>query len=115
MIVNCMDVNSNISLSKALANYNLHPTQLWLDGYDRTILGANASPMKNVYLMLQHVPFEAATSYPTSFPGLNLYFKEMTKFGFAADQYSDVALMGWESANIFTQGLRAAGKNHTQA
>ena len=114
MVVNCMDVNSNIALSKAMSNNGLHPTQLWLDGYDRTILAANSSYMQKVYLLLQHVPFEAAATYPTSFPGVNLYFKEMSKFGFAGDQYSDVALMGWESASLFVQGLRGAGKNPTQ-
>jgi ABC-type branched-subunit amino acid transport system substrate-binding protein len=114
MVVNCMDVDSDIALSKALSNYGLHPTQLWLDGYDRTILAANASVMQNVYLLLQHVPFEAAADYPMSFPGLNLYLTEMNKYGFSSDQYDDVALMGWESANLFTEGLRAAGKNPTQ-
>lgn len=115
-VVNCMDVNSNVALSKAMVNdFNLKPVQLWLDGYDRNILKANSTYMQNVYFLLQHIPFEAATTYPTSFPGLNLYFKEMAKFGFTTDEYSDVALMGWESANLFTEGLRAAGKNPTQA
>jgi len=116
MVVNCMDVDSNVALSKAMVNdYNLKPVQLWLDGYDRNVLKANSSYMQNVYFLLQHVPFEAATTYPTAFPGLNLYFREMVKFGYTSDEYSDVALMGWESANLFTEGLRAAGKNPTQA
>ena len=114
-VVNCMDVNSDIALSKAMSNVGLSTTQLWLDGYDRTILSANSSYMQNVYFLLQHVPFEAATAYPTAFPGLNLYFKEMAKYGFASDQYSDVALMGWESANLFTMGLRGGGANPTQS
>jgi branched-chain amino acid transport system substrate-binding protein len=114
MVVNCMDVNSDIALSKALSSYGLHPTQMWLDGYDRTILAANASVMQNVYFILQHVPFEAAASFPSGFQGLNLYLQEMSKYGFASDEYDDVALMGWESANLFTEGLRAAGKNPTQ-
>jgi ABC-type branched-subunit amino acid transport system substrate-binding protein len=117
LVINCMDENSDLSLSKAMATYNMSPKQLWLDGYDRSFLGAstNATYMKNVYLMLQHVPFEAATVYPTAFPGLNLYFKEMVAFGFSADEYSETALAGWESANLFTQGLRAAGTSPTQA
>jgi len=112
MVVNCMDVNSNIGLSTAMASQGMKPVQLWLDGYDRNILKKNAAVMKNTYLMLQHVPFEAPSA---SFPGLALYFKEMVKYGFGADEYSDVALMGWESANTFTMGLRAAGKSPTQA
>jgi len=115
MVINCMDVNSNVALSRAMSLYSMKPVQLWLDGYDRTILQKNSAYMKNTYLMLQHVPFEAASVFPTSFAGMNLYFKEMSKYGFSSDQYSDVALMGWESANLFTQGLRAAGSSPTQA
>lgn len=116
MLVNCMDVNSNIALSNYLLGYpGKAPVQLWFDGYDRTILKNNTSAMTNVYFMLQHVPFEAATSYPSAYPGLNLYFAQMSKYGFTSTQYDDVALAGWESANLFTQGLRAAGKNPTQA
>ena len=109
-----MDVNSDISLSGDLADLGLHPVQLWLDGYDRSVLSKNSANMQGVYFLLQHVPFEAATAYPTAFPGLNLYFTEMQKFGFSNDEFSDVALMGWESANLFTIGLRDAGKNPTQ-
>jgi branched-chain amino acid transport system substrate-binding protein len=116
MVINCMDVNSSVSLSKAMANdYNLKPVQLWLDGYDRSILAADSAYMQDVYFLLQHIPFEAATKYPSAYPGLNLYFKEMSANGFSSDEFSDVALMGWESANLFTEGLRAAGKNPTQA
>jgi ABC-type branched-subunit amino acid transport system substrate-binding protein len=115
MIVNCMDVNSNIALSNYLQGYySKPPVQLWLDGYDRTILHNNAAVMKNVYFLLQHVPFEAATVYPKAYPGLNLYFAEMVKYGFSSTEFDDVALAGWESANLFTEGLRAAGKNPTQ-
>ena len=89
--------------------------QVWVDGYDRTVLHSNASYMNNVYIMVQHVPFESAATYPTKFPGLNLYFAKMTKYGYGAQQYDDVALMGWESANLFTEGLRAAGNNPTRA
>ena len=113
-VINCMDVNSDISLSGDLADLGLHPVQLWLDGYDRSVLSKNSANMQGVYFLLQHVPFEAATAYPTAFPGLNLYFTEMQKFGFSNDEFSDVALMGWESANLFTIGLRDAGKNPTQ-
>jgi branched-chain amino acid transport system substrate-binding protein len=117
MLINCMDVNSDISLSKALFNLGaMAPKlkQLWLDGYDRSILSKNSTYMQDVYLLLQHVPFEAATAYPSAYHGLNLYFTEMEKYGYTSDEFSDVALMGWESANLFTVGLRDAGKNPTQ-
>ncbi len=115
MVVTCMDVNSSIALSKAMGAYHLKPVQLWLDGYDRSVLSKNSQYMQGVYFLLQHVPFEGAAAYPHSYPGLNLYLAQMVAHGFSADEYSDVALMGWESAALFAQGLQAAGANPTQA
>lgn len=114
MLISCMDVNSDISLAKQMSGLSMHLTQLWLDGYDRSVLAANSSYMQGVYLMLQHVPFEDGTTYPKVFPGLVLYLNTMEKYGFGSNQDSDVALMGWESANLFAEGLKAAGKNPTQ-
>jgi hypothetical protein len=70
--------------------------------------------MQGVYLLLQHVPYEAAPLYPHTFPGLNLYLSSMVKYGYSSDEYSDVALAGWESANLFAAGLKAAGAHPTQ-
>ncbi len=39
--------------------------------------------MQDVYFMLQHVPFEAASAYPTAYPGMNLYLTEMVKYGYS--------------------------------
>ncbi len=117
MVVSCMDVYSSIALSKELAAYHVKPVQLWLDGYDRSILTAsgNNQYMQNVYFLLQHLPFEGAAVYPNAYPGLNLYLQQMVRFGFSSDEYSDVALAGWESAALFVSGLKAAGANPTQA
>jgi len=116
MVISCMDVGGDIALSKAMQLQGFtNVPQLWLDGYDRNVLKSNAPFMDNVYFMVQHVPFEAAATYTTKYPGLNLYFDQMAKSGYGSSEFSDVALMGWESAELFTQGLRAAGKNPTQA
>lgn len=115
LLISCMDDGSDVSLAKALSADGYSPAQLWLDGYDRSLLQANEAYMQGVYLLLQHVPFEAATLYPSTFPGLVLYLDKMQEYGFSSNQYNDVALMGWESANLFVEGLRAAGKNPTQA
>ncbi len=117
LLISCMDVGSNTSLAQQLEGDGANLAQLWLDGYDRNVLAKNSSVMQGVYLMLQHVPFESGTSYPATFPGMALYLSTMVKYGFNTNylQYSDVALMGWESANLFAQGLKAAGKNPTRS
>lgn len=116
MVISCMQASDDVTLTRELSQAGLSgEPQIWLDGYDRSTLQADYKYMDNVYLMLQHVPFEAYTTYPRVFPGLGLFFTEMTAAGYASDEYDDVALMGWESANLFTEGLRDAGKNPTQA
>jgi hypothetical protein len=118
MVISCMQASDDIALTKQLDENGMNGIpQVWLDGYDRPTLNNpdDGVYMNNVYLMLQHVPFESYTAYPKVFPGLGLYFKEMTASGNASEEYDDVALMGWESANLFTEGLRAAGKNPTRA
>ena len=114
MVMSCMDVTSNLALSRAMNQDGLSSAyQLWDDGYDRDILRANAADMKHVYLLSQHVPFEAATQFPNAYPGVNLYLASMAKYGFSSDEYSDVALQGWMGANLFVRGLTAAGANPT--
>jgi len=57
------------------------------------------------------VPFSASTSL---YPGLKLYLTGMKKY---APQYvyDEVAIQGWESGSLFVAGVKAAGKNLTQA
>jgi hypothetical protein len=57
------------------------------------------------------VPFLAPTS---EYPGLKLYLTQMTKYE-PTYVNDEVAIQGWESADLFAQGVKMAGKNLTQA
>jgi len=111
LIISCMDVKGNISLARAVQQYGLKTSQLWLNGNDTSTLLANESLMQDVYFDIQHVPFSAPTSI---YPGLKLYLTEMKKYepNYVGDE---VALQGWESASLFAEGVKLAGKNLTQA
>ncbi len=67
--------------------------------------------MQGVYFYTAHVPFTAPGSL---YPGLKLYLTEMNRY---EPQYTldEVAIQGWESAALFVAGVKAAGKNLTQA
>ena len=86
-------------------------TQLWFSGNDQSTLNTNQSLMQGVYFDIAHVPFTASTSL---YPGLKLYFAQMKKYEpkYVTDE---IALQGWESASLFVQGVKMAGKNLTQA
>ena len=110
-VISCMDVQGNVTMARAIQQYGLKMTQLWLSGNDQSTLNQNQSLMQNVYFYVAHVPFTAPTSL---YPGLKLYLTEMKKYE-PAYVDDEVAIQGWESAALFVQGLKAAGANPTWA
>jgi len=110
-VLSCMDVLGNINMARAIQQYGLKINQLWLSGNDQTTLNQNKSLMQGVYFDIAHVPFTASLS---EYPGLKLYLAQMKKY---EPKYveDEVAIQGWESAALFAQGVKMAGKNLTQA
>jgi ABC-type branched-subunit amino acid transport system substrate-binding protein len=110
-VVSCMDVQGNVTMGRAIQQYGLKATQLWLNGNDQKTLEQNQSLMQGVYFDTFHVPFLASTS---DYPGLKLYLTQMKKYEpkYATDE---VAIQGWESAALFVQGVKMAGTHLTQA
>jgi ABC-type branched-subunit amino acid transport system substrate-binding protein len=110
-VLSCMDVQGNISMARAIKQYGVHMTQLWLNGNDQSTLNQNQSLMQGIYFSLAHVPFGAPQS---EYPGLKLYETEMKKYE-PAYVDDELAIQGWESAALFVQGVKMAGNNLTQA
>jgi Periplasmic binding protein len=96
-VLTCMEVQGNINMARAIQQYGLKTSQLWLNGNDQSTLNQNVSLMQGVYFYTAHVPFTAPTSL---YPGLKLYLTEMIKY---EPQYTldEVAIQGWESAALF--------------
>jgi ABC-type branched-subunit amino acid transport system substrate-binding protein len=109
-VVSCMDVQGNVNMARGIKQYGVKMTQLWLDGNDQSTLNQNQSLMQGVYFYIAHVPFTAPTSL---YPGLKLYLAQMKKYE-PNYVYNEVAIQGWESAALFVQGVKMAGKNLTQ-
>ena len=66
-VVSCMDVQGNVNMARAIKQYGVTTTQLWLNGNDQSTLNQNKSLMQNVYFYVAHVPLTAPTSL---YPGL---------------------------------------------
>jgi len=109
-VVSCMDVQGNVNMARAIKQYGVKMTQLWLDGNDQSTLNQNQSLMQGVYFYIAHVPFTAPTSL---YPGLKVYLTQMKKYE-PNYVYNEVAIQGWESAALFVQGVKMAGSNLTQ-
>ena len=110
-VVSCMDVQGNVNMARAIKQYGVNMTQLWLDGNDQSTLDQNQSLMQGVYFYVAHVPFTAPTSI---YPGLNVYLTAMKKYA-PAYTLNELSIQGWESAALFVQGVKMAGNNLTQA
>jgi ABC-type branched-subunit amino acid transport system substrate-binding protein len=117
LVVTCMQDTDNVTLARAIQQYGVKIKQLWLNGYDQTLLDKYSSLMQGVYLNnTGTVPFEAANTskYGNTYSGMQAYIAAMKKYE-PAYVYNDVALQGWQSAALIAAGIKAAGSNLTQA
>ncbi len=117
LVVTCMEDTDNITLARAIQQYGLKIKQLWLNGYDQTLLNKYSSLMQGVYLNnTGTLPFESAnkSKYGTTYSGMQSYIAAMNKYE-PAYTYNGVALQGWQSAALMVAGIKAAGSNVTQA
>jgi branched-chain amino acid transport system substrate-binding protein len=114
-VVSCMQSSDNVTLARAIQQYGLKVHQLWLSGYDQSLLNQYSALMQGVYVNVNgNVPFQAVKTYPGVYPGMQAYLAAMQKYqpAFAS---SDQALQGWESAALLAAGVKNAGANLTQA
>jgi branched-chain amino acid transport system substrate-binding protein len=115
LVISCMQESDNITLARDIQQYGLKVTQLWLNGYDRSLLSQYSSLMQGVYLGLSGtVPYEVGVSEPSLFPGMASYLAAMNKYE-PAFTYNGVAVQGWQSAALLADAIRAAGNDLTQS
>jgi branched-chain amino acid transport system substrate-binding protein len=116
LLFTCLDITGNISFAQHIQQnaLNPNPAEIWFNGYDRGTLQQYSSVMQGVYFGLQHVPFEAATTFPGAYPGLEKYISEMKKYQ-PKYVYNETAVDGWIAADQFVTGLKAVKGNLTQA
>ncbi|HUO49364.1 MAG TPA: ABC transporter substrate-binding protein [Acidimicrobiales bacterium] len=114
LVASCLDLNGDIALARAMQQNGVSAKQLWFNGNDKDSLKAYPTLMNGVYFLDQQVPFAAASQFPGVYPGLEQYISTMQKYEPDA-VYNETALDGWLNADLFVTGLRAAGKNPTQA
>ena len=114
MVMSCMQESDNITMARAIQQYGLKITQLWFNGYDRSLLAQYSGLMKGVYLGLSGtVPYEAA-QIDNAYPGMKTYIQEMEKYE-PAFTYNGTALQGWQSAALLADAIKQAGRDLTQA
>jgi ABC-type branched-subunit amino acid transport system substrate-binding protein len=117
LVVTCIEDTDNVTLARAIQQYGLNIKQLWLNGYDQTLLNKYSSLMQGVYLNnTGTLPFESANTarYGNTYSGMQAYITAMKKYE-PAYTYNGIALQGWQSAALIAAGVKGAGSNVTQA
>lgn len=113
-VLSCMEDSDDVTLARAIQQYGLKVHQLWLNGYNQTLLDGYQSLMQGVYVDANgFVPFSAATDFPGQFPGMQNYLATMKKY---EPHYltSQLAMQGWQSASLLATGIHAATSDLTQ-
>jgi ABC-type branched-subunit amino acid transport system substrate-binding protein len=117
VLVTCMQGSDNITLARDVQQYGLSIKQLWLNGYDQSLLNQYSNLMQGVYFDITGVvPFYAGSSpkYGNTYPGMQQYLASMKKYS-PSNVLNGVAFQGWQSAALLAAGIKAAGSNITQA
>jgi branched-chain amino acid transport system substrate-binding protein len=112
-VLSCMQDSDNITMARSIQQYGLKVHQLWLSGYDQTLLSQYSSLMQGVYLNVNgNVPFQAPKAFPGSYPGMQQYLGAMKKYE-PKFEFNDQSVQGWQSAALLAAGIQKAGANVT--
>jgi ABC-type branched-subunit amino acid transport system substrate-binding protein len=114
-VLTCMQDSDDITLSRALQQYGVKAHQLWLNGYNQDLLNAYPSLMQGVTVDANgFVPFSAPSVFPGAYPGMAAYLAAMKRY---QPRYvtNQLAMQGWQSAALLVAGVKAAGRDLTQA
>jgi ABC-type branched-subunit amino acid transport system substrate-binding protein len=114
MVLTCMTVNGNIAMAKTLKEYGSHAKMLFFTVINQSVLDKNANVLQGAYYTVESVPALADQKYPGVYPGVKAYQTAMQKYEPAAAGDNN-AVLGWESATLLVAGIKAAGKDPTQA
>lgn len=115
MVVSCLDLTGNVLLANTMHEEGLTGvTQFWFDGYDESALRQFHSSMQGVYFFLSNVPFEVTTLDPGKYPGMDDFIAALKQYE-PNSAPSEAALAGWQSADLFVEGLKKVGRDVTRS
>ena len=99
-------------MARDIQQYGLKIHQLWLNGYDQSLLNQYSSLMQGVYLNINgQRPLRGGRKYGNTYPGMQTYITEMNKYE-PAFTYNGVALQGWQSAALLAGGQGGRQQPH---
>ena len=106
-VATCMDTNGVITLAKEMKKQGLDAVQSLPNGYDHQLLSEYGDLFQGSYVRTDFAQFELEDKPQ----GLQDYLAAMNKLGKEPTENSTV---GWLNANLFVEGLKAAGPNFSR-
>jgi branched-chain amino acid transport system substrate-binding protein len=107
LVTTCMDNNGTLTLAKEMKKQGLNAKQYLPNAYDQKFIEENGPFFQGSYALTFFTPFEVKQKSK----GLKDFQKWMKKGGFTQNENS---LAGWINADLFYQGLKAAGPDFTR-
>jgi branched-chain amino acid transport system substrate-binding protein len=107
LVATCMDNNGTLTLAKEMKKQGLNAIQYLPNAYDHEFIEQNAQFYEGSYVLTFFTPFEVKPKPK----GLKDFQKWMKRGGFEQNENS---LAGWINADLFYQGLKAAGPQFTR-
>jgi ABC-type branched-subunit amino acid transport system substrate-binding protein len=106
-VTTCMDTNGVVTLAKEMKKQGLDAVQSLPNAYDHTFLEEFGDLFEGSYVRTDFTQFELEDKPE----GLQLYLDRIEAAG---KQPSENSIAGWLNADLFVQGLEAAGPNFSR-
>lgn len=103
-VTTCMDTNGVVTLATEMDKQGLDARQFLPNGYDQTFVEQYGDLFEGSVVRTDFVPFEVAEQDRPK--GLADFLSWMDKSG---KEPTENAVVGWMNANLFVDGLKAAG------
>jgi branched-chain amino acid transport system substrate-binding protein len=107
LVTTCMDNNGTLTVAKEMKKQGLDAIQYLPNAYNQKFIEENAQFFQGSYALTFFTPFEVKQKSK----GLKDFQKWMKKGGF---EQNENAVAGWINADLFYQGLKAAGPEFTR-
>lgn len=101
-VVTCMDTNGVTTLAKEMKKQNLDAKQFLDNAYDADFIASFGDLFQGSVVRVGTVPFESSTQPQ----GMKDYTTYLAK---ANGKKNEISLAGWQAADLFVTGLKAAG------
>src|SRR6266511_1465686 len=107
LVTTCMDNNGTLTVAKEMKKQGLNAPLYLPNAYDQEFMKTNGQFFEGSYVQTFFTPFQVKNK-PA---GLKAFLKWIKKTG---GPQTENALAGWANADLFYQGLKAAGPDFTR-